>query len=117
MRKVLCIVAMLVAALAVSADLPRAGPDRVDSIAAELNFAGDLVVDLAAIAEWHFVADYKLKSNFVADLTAASFRREEVVHQNPSDVRATVAYKADVSGYLTTFRDRHEPQISRPLLT
>ena len=119
MRKMLCIVVLLVVALFISADLPRAGPDQADSITAtELSFAGDLAVDLAAIAELNFVADYSFESNFtVADLAAANSRREEVVQRDLSHVQLVTYNDTDASGYLTIFRDKHRQGTAAPLLT
>ena len=117
MRKMLGIVAMLVATLIVSADLPRAGPnDRIDNVVTvtEVYSVTDLIVNESnTVIEFGFAAVSALDT-----VATVGLRREEVVHQNPTDAHVLRAKnRAGVSGYLTIFRDTHRPLAGHPLLT
>ena len=114
MRKMLGIVAVLVVALVLSANAPRAGPDdQVDSIvmATEWNPVA-IVLNVNSVT-----TDLGVIAVFALDATTG-LRREEVVHQNPSDVQLIRGYNEHgISGYLTTFRNTHRPWTWHPLLT
>lgn len=116
MRKMLGIVAMLVVALVISADLPRAGPDdQVDNVVMAMEHSNSVTINDLNVNS--VTTDLGVIAVFALDATTG-LRREEVVHQNPSDVQLIRGYNEHgISGYLTTFRNTHRPWTWHPLLT
>lgn len=119
MRKMLCIVAMLVVALVVSANLPRAGPDMVsdfDSITeveniTYLNAAHDIGAILVIVSTEPFTAE-----QMFAVVSSLRESRSPAVVQNQRNVRLGADHTNAMT--LLDFRLTHQTDTSwRPMRT